>query len=306
MKQLIRVIDLETTGLTAEDSVVEIGSVDVDANELQITSYVAELVKPEKKIPPEAMAIHHITNEMVGGSPAWADVWPRFLQPFGTETDIIAFAAHRADFDGQWLTTDKRSNKPLICTWKCAMRRWPDAPGFSNQCLRYLLDIQLTTTHGPPHRALPDAYVTAHILIELLKGSSAQELVQWSQEPAVYPTINFGKHNGLPWSEVPADYLDWMSAQESMDADIKWNAQRELKRRADVAEQEKIAGRAAYVALAVSAAGMAATLADLNDWYQLQGKERAKWGIIAGTSEYLAIVNACKERKAELSKMVAV
>ncbi len=83
----------------------------------------------------------------------------------------------------------------------------------------------------PPHRAGPDAYVTAHLLAELLGSASVEQMVQWTSQPKRLPTLPFGKHRGLPWPEVPLDYLQWMARQTDMDADAIWCAQQEMARR---------------------------------------------------------------------------
>ena len=83
----------------------------------------------------------------------------------------------------------------------------------------------------PPHRALPDAYVTAHILCRLLQKASVAELIQWTGEPPLMPTCPIGKFRGQKWADVEAGFLNWMLAQASMEEDLKWNARRELERR---------------------------------------------------------------------------
>ena len=126
---------------------------------------------------------------------------------------------------------------PVICTYKAALRVWPDAPGHSNSVLRYWLEDQglLSLDHDtamPPHRAGPDAYVTAHILKALFAaGATGKEMVAWTREPRLLPTCPIGKFRGKPWAEVDAGFLDWMLGQASMEADLKWNARRELERR---------------------------------------------------------------------------
>jgi exodeoxyribonuclease X len=145
-----------------------------------------------------------------------------------------AVVAHNADFEGQWYTEEVLGGIPLTCTFKASLRVWPDAPSHSNSALRYwrgLLDLP-DDRAMPPHRAGPDAFVTAHLLIELLAaGMTLDHLLAWSRAPKCYPKVNFGKHRGAKWADVPADYLEWMGRQADMEADAKWCAARELKRR---------------------------------------------------------------------------
>jgi DNA polymerase III epsilon subunit-like protein len=60
---LIRVIDIETTGIDpATDAIIEIASVDMVRGG-GITNAMGTLVRPGKPIPPGASAIHHIIDE---------------------------------------------------------------------------------------------------------------------------------------------------------------------------------------------------------------------------------------------------
>lgn len=85
---------------------------------------------------------------------------------------------------------------------------------------------------SPPHRAEPDAYVTAYLLREILDDHSIDDLLKWTKEPKAYPTIPFGKYRGSKWTDVPDDYLKWMLKQPEMEADARRCARLELARRA--------------------------------------------------------------------------
>jgi len=74
-------------------------------------------------------------------------------------------------------------------TWKCALRLWPQLASFSNQMLRYQRkpDGLIHELGLPAHRALPDAYVTAHHLRDMLNAASLDQLLTWSREPGSCP-----------------------------------------------------------------------------------------------------------------------
>ena len=69
-----RIVDLETTGTTPNDAVVEIGAVDLIGRE--IIPIGSDLVRPPVPIPPQASAIHQITDEDVGAVPRLGEVLP--------------------------------------------------------------------------------------------------------------------------------------------------------------------------------------------------------------------------------------
>lgn len=109
----IRVIDLETTGLDSTAHVVEIGSVDL-LPDGTIDKYQEHLVKPPSPIPAEARAVHHISDDDVAQAGTWNKVCSTYFDQRNC-SDLVAYAAHNAAFDQQWLPPDLLGNLPLIC-----------------------------------------------------------------------------------------------------------------------------------------------------------------------------------------------
>lgn len=216
---VIRVIDFETTGLPPDAAVCEVGWCDITDG--VIGTPVSMLCNPGRPIPPDAMAVHHITEADVADAPPFAEV-TRHLDG----ADVLA--AHRCEFERHFFD----GSKPWVCTWKVAIRLAPRAPGHSNQILRYWLKLAVDAAlASPPHRAGPDAYVTAHLLARMLAKLSVEEMVALTAEPALLPYFAFGKHAMRPIEEVPDDYLDWCLRQD-MDADVKHTCRHHLKLRA--------------------------------------------------------------------------
>jgi len=215
----IMVIDTETTGLDHEkDKVVEIGAVLVGKKEVKrapwsILNSFTSLVNPGIPIPPDAMAIHHLRDEEVAG----AMPIDKVLQALFWSGDFIP-AAHNAAFDSKFLPT---LPKDWICTYRCARQVWPDFPKHGNQVLRYRLGLlkEPDELAMPPHRARPDAYVTAHLLLKMLEDRSPEELVALTKAPILIKLCGFGKHRGVEWEKVPKDYLSWILRQDPKDWD---------------------------------------------------------------------------------------
>ncbi len=86
---------------------------------------------------------------------------------------------------------------------------------------------------GTPHRALPDAYVTAFILREAVELATVKELIAWTGEPALLPRVTFGRYRGSNWDEVPADYLAWIAERSELGGDVKYTAQHHRHLRLD-------------------------------------------------------------------------
>lgn len=222
---IIRAIDFETTGIPTPDdphAIVEIGWCDLPAE-----GYDSQLINPGRPIPHEAMAVHHITDEMVSSSPEFDDVWPSIFGP----TDADYFAAHNADYERQFIKTEI----PFICTWKVALRVWPDAPSHSLQFLRYHLALPVNGDLPMPHRAGPDAYLCALLLERIMAEPTAPDLasmVRWSNGHALLPRCPLFKHKGKKWEDVPTDYLDWIvNKPNDVGADVKANAKLWLGKR---------------------------------------------------------------------------
>lgn len=226
---IIRVIDFETTGTEPPSAeVCEVGTCDLDL-EARTVHAPRSWLCGVKSMPPEARAVHHISlAECQNEQPFEAGDMFRNM-------DIQALAAHNAEFETKFF----ESPLPVICTYKAALRVWPDAPSHSNGALRYWLQDQgkIAPDHAltqPAHRAGPDAYVTAHILLALFNaGATGKDMVAWTKEPRLLPRCPLGKFRGQPWSEVEAGFLGWMLRQPTMEEDLKWNAQREIARRAN-------------------------------------------------------------------------
>lgn len=229
----IRVIDLETTGSRppAHD-VCEIGWQDValaPSGRWEVTEgRGAFYVNPGRPIPPVTQAIHHILDEDVAAAPFWRDVAPGVLRP---SSRPLALAAHRAAFEQRFCTPALSGGAAWICTWKCALRLWPDSPSFSNQVLRYWRrPVGLDRARGlPVHRALPDAYVTAHHLRDMLAEASPAQLLAWSAEPGLLPRVPAGPERGKAWAELGEEALAIHAADR--DEDVRFSAQHEIARR---------------------------------------------------------------------------
>lgn len=215
----IRICDVETTGLEPTDKVVEIGSYDLLDGEVCLGR--GTLVNPEVPIPPEMSAVHHIVDTDVECYVRWPEAVAGIVAG-----PVNAFAAHQAKFERQWITDDLTGGVPFLCTYRCALRLWPEAPSHSNQALRYWLKPAglHRALADPAHRAKPDAYVTAHLLRELLKKATFDQLVEWSSKPALLPRVNFGKHKGKAWADVERSYLQWVVDKSEMGEDAVFTA----------------------------------------------------------------------------------
>ncbi|WP_394762182.1 DNA polymerase III subunit epsilon [Phenylobacterium sp.] len=214
----IRVIDLETAGGGPND-VCEIGWQDLEHDARGAWGISdgrgALFVNPGRPISFDTMAIHHIRDADVANAPFWKLVASDVLRPAG---GVLALAAHRASFEQRFCTPRFTGGAKWVCTWKCALRLWPHLPRFSNQMLRYQRNPEgLAHELGlPAHRALPDAYVTAHHLRDMLNETSLDQLLAWTREPGLLPRVPAGAHRGKPWKDLTTDVLRTLLVERAL------------------------------------------------------------------------------------------
>lgn len=223
------VVDIETLGFDPGCALIELGWHSVEAQggayELGGMSGSALFGMNGQTMCPSNRAVHHI-------DPAELESLPPFDMAEwrgAALNDTTHVVAHNSAFEEKWLDY----GLPWICTYKCALHAWPNAPSHSNQGLKYFLGIPDAPELHPPHRALPDAKVTAFILTKLLDLHSVEQLVEWTQQPKPVYKLPFGKHKGELIADAPGDYLDWVAGPkcEAADPDLKFACSAELERR---------------------------------------------------------------------------
>src|SRR3989338_3793805 len=160
MKNLI-FFDTETTGNTENDFLCQIAYKSGGEN-------FTGLYKPPIKIPPEASAVHHITNKMVADKPSFANSGDlsKIKKLFEDKDTVVV--AHNAPFDLMIIKKEGIEPKRFICTLRLAryLDKEDKIERYNLQYLRYLLDIVIDAT---AHDAMGDVLVLEK-LFERLKN----------------------------------------------------------------------------------------------------------------------------------------
>ena len=167
------VLDTETTGLSVDaDQVIELGMIVFEFDPMngtihRVVEVFDELEDPQRPIPPETIAVHHITDDMVRGK-LIDDVKVNAI--LKTAAVVIA---HNASFDRPFV--EKRWPVFKDKQWACSIRDidWK-SEGVSSAKLEYLLQTQGIFYEA--HRAETDCWA----LLELLSAVLPQ-----SQQPAM-------------------------------------------------------------------------------------------------------------------------
>jgi len=169
------VFDTETTGLDPYlgHRLVEIGCVEL-VNRFPTGQTFHRYLNPERDIPPEAFAIHGLSNDFLSSQQVFANIAVDLLAFIGD----AALIAHNAVFDLGFLNAElervKQAVVPrdrLVDTLLLARRKYP---GSSNRlddlCIRFGIDNSRRTKHG----ALLDAELLAEVYVELVDARQAQ------------------------------------------------------------------------------------------------------------------------------------
>lgn len=229
---LFRSVDLETSAMEGGE-VVEIGWTDVffdtESRECGVADPKSKLFGITRPMAPGAQGTHHITPEQLDGLPPCT---PQDLREVIAGVDFLI--AHNCAYEQAFFTPEVVGEARWLCTFKGALRAWREAPEHNLQALKYWRGLKLDPALAlPAHRAGPDAYVGAHIMAELVKTETVNDLVKWTKAPRYYRACPIGKHRGQAWSDIPHSYLTWMMSQAEMEFDLKAAARDELNRRAE-------------------------------------------------------------------------
>ena len=226
-------LDLEATGVWPEkDRIVEVALIKMTPDGKEELFHTK--VNPEMKIPPESIAIHHITDEDVKGAPTFRQIARKVLE-FFNGADLGGFGLDRLDipllqkeFRLAEVTFDF-SKCRLLDAKKIFMLKEPRDLGTA---CRFYLNKPLENAHT----ALADARATLEVfkaqlgkypdlpkdaegIHEATRSDSwvyvdeSQRFRWWSGE--VY--FNFGKEYGKSLKEVAKErpaFLDWMLNQK--------------------------------------------------------------------------------------------
>ena len=222
-------LDLETTGLDAEnDRIIEVAVSKFTFDE--VLDSFETLINPQRLIPEETIAIHHITPDMVKGKPLINEVLPDILKLTGNEIIVghgisldIAFLAAACK---QYAVPNRLNVNPFIDTLRLA-RLYGESPKNSLEVLRKHFNIQAEGAH----RAMSDVTVNIEVFKHLSTPfKTTQELLDRLKKPILIKKMPLGKHKGRPFSDIPIEYLRW-AVHQNFDQDLLFSIKTELSKR---------------------------------------------------------------------------
>jgi DNA polymerase-3 subunit epsilon len=234
----IIVVDVETTGLDPQqDRIVELCvqyALDDGA------PAVTQRFDPGIPIPPEATAIHKISDSDVTGCPTWTD-WienPDGQTFLHAVSHAEAWVGYNPRFDAEFVAAEMRRagrgefRAPrLICamaiwdayeprTLENAYRRFVDQGGFDRA---HSADADVAATAAVVRAELAAFDLDDKPVSEWIPGQStwwgSTSHVVWGDDGALL--LNFGKHKGMPVHSIDAGFWRWILGKSDFPVHVR-------------------------------------------------------------------------------------
>ncbi|MGE3278516.1 MAG: exonuclease domain-containing protein [Candidatus Altimarinota bacterium] len=195
-------LDTETTDLDEGARVAEVAYKIPKTGEKD-----SQLFKPPVPISLLAMAVHHITEEMVADKPSF--VGSQFRERLIALLPEHILVAHWAPFEMRIM----KNEGVEVCQWIDTLRvarHLIDSEYYHLQYLRYFLKLKIEAV---AHRAEGDVEVLEK-LFEVLKRltrekfetddeeNTLKKMMELSQTPVILKQVPFGRHKGKPFEQV--------------------------------------------------------------------------------------------------------
>ena len=221
-------LDTETTGNGPKDRLCQL------AFKTSEGLTVNELFNPGMPISIDAMAIHHITNEMVQDKPSFreSDTWQQLHDLLNSDDNVMV--AHNANFDVGMLKREAITPENVVCTLR--LSRYLDKEGvipkYNLQYLRYYLNLNID---AKAHDALGDVLVV-EALFKRIKAKMSDEygknatkkIIEISNKPLLYRRMPFGKNYNAEINQ--ASHAELNQAVDSHEGQKQYPAERSLSR----------------------------------------------------------------------------
>ncbi|WP_114971880.1 3'-5' exonuclease [Rhodoferax ferrireducens] len=169
------VFDTETTGLEPSqgDEIIQIGATRIVNGRLLRNETIDQLIDPRRRLKPESMAIHGITDDMVRGQPTIDQVLPTFHE-FCEDTVLVA---HNAAFDMRFLQLKETStglvfSHPVLDTLLLSAVIHPNQESHRLEAIAERLGVSVIGRHT----ALGDAIVTGEIFLRMIPLLAEQNI----------------------------------------------------------------------------------------------------------------------------------
>lgn len=175
-------LDTETTGFYAKDGdrIIEIGCVELGRHGLTKKKFHV-LINPERQVGAQAIAVHHISNEMLADKPTFDKIADEFIDFIKGAKLII----HNAPFDVGFLDEEfRRIGKPkvsdlceVVDSLELAKAVHPQMHNSLDAlCKRYGINTDRRVEEG--HGALLDAELLGQVYLVLRQSQASLDMTE--------------------------------------------------------------------------------------------------------------------------------
>lgn len=263
----LAVLDTETTGVDETADIIEFSiSFPMGSGEsIQEIMNFTDRYKPIQSVPPEASAIHFITDEDLVDCGSYSDSIESINELMTTRRFYVG---HNVSFDRlKLIENHDRANNPLpdelqdedawICTLRFAKKLFGEDMDFKNFTLTYLwfkFELYKECNYQiKPHSAEDDVFMCYKVLEKLLDLSVqsgiidpsydiGSQIVNYCNQPTELKVMPVGKHKGWVFSELPMNYMEWMVEKSDIlneknptfNRDLAYTFELEFARRLDL------------------------------------------------------------------------
>jgi len=177
MSNIAVIVDLETTGLSAEEHILEIGAIKIDIETGEVLDQFQTFSLPASdsassyeddffddypyQISDFITGLTGITDEMVAGAPSNAEAVDAFMD-FAGDLDIWAY---NASFDSKFINQHTPEHRPLNDVLRIARKAFPKLRSHK----LVLVAKHLGLSPDGAHRAIADCLMTKEVLVQGLK-----------------------------------------------------------------------------------------------------------------------------------------
>ncbi|MDP3616696.1 MAG: exonuclease domain-containing protein, partial [Rhodoferax sp.] len=169
------VFDTETTGLEPSqgDEIIQIGAARIVNGRLLRNETMDQLIDPRRRLKPESITIHGITQDMLKGQPTIGQVLPTFHK-FCEDTVLVA---HNAAFDMRFLQLKEAAtgvvfSHPVLDTLLLSAVIHPNQESHRLEAIAERLGVNVIGRHT----ALGDALVTGEIFLKMIPLLAEQNI----------------------------------------------------------------------------------------------------------------------------------
>ena len=185
--------------------------------------------KPSIEITCGSIAVHHILPHELEDCPPSSS--------FKLPEDCTYLIGHSIDFD--WEAISSPPGVKRICTHAMAQHVWPEATGYSQAALTYML----MGTHDhvremlkSAHSALADVMLNYRLLQHILIQAPPEiatwaQLWEFSEECRIPRVCPMKRYEGVPLEHLEQGFVDWCLAQHWLDPYFRKGLERVNKER---------------------------------------------------------------------------